>query len=257
MFENKLRASIENDETVIGTRVLSHWPGVIEVLAETEVFDYVEFLGEYGPWDLHDLENISRTTELTSLSSMIKVDGANRTFIAQRAMAAGFQNFLFADVKDVEDARECVNAVRPEPEGENGIRMDRRNNYVGNYSENVVDICNDSVIAIMVEKRECVDNLESILSVEEIDMVVFGPGDYSLSVDKLGEKDSDEVLEAERKTIETALANDVRPRAEISHPAEAEPYLEKGVQDFNLNTDLGILHEWWSEQGSELEELVK
>jgi 2-keto-3-deoxy-L-rhamnonate aldolase RhmA len=256
MQENKLRSSIANDEPVIGTRLLNPWPGTVEVLAEADVFDYVEFLGEYGPWDLHDLENFCRTTELTGLSSMIKVDGANRTFIAQRAMAAGFQNFLFADIKTVEDARECVDAVRPEPDGENGIRMDRRNNYVGSYSENVVQICDDAVIAIMVEKRECTDNLTDILAVDGIDMVVFGPGDYSLSIDKLGEKGSEEVLVAERTTIETALANDVRPRAEISHPSEAEPYLEKGVQDFNLNIDVGILHEWWSEKGSELDELV-
>ena len=256
MAENKLRELVEDGATSVGTRVLNYWPGVFEVLGQTEEYDYVEFSAEYAPWDLHDLENIVRAAELVDLSSMIKIDGHNRSFIAQRAMAAGFQNLLFADVRDVDDARECVNAVRPEPNGENGIRMDRRNGYVGGYNspEEVVGICNDAVIAIMVEKESCVDDLEEILSIDEIDMVQFGPADYSVSIDKPSGRDSSEVVEAEEKTIETALDMGVRPRAEISHPEEADWYVERGVSDFNLNLDIRILYQWWSDNGSDLRE---
>ena len=257
MVDNHLRGLIEEEKVAIGTRLINNWPGMVEVLAETDVFDYVEFLAEYGPWDLYDLENFTRTAELTELSSMIKIDGYNRKFIAQRAMAAGFQNFLFADIKTVEDAYECVDAVRSEPDGENGIRMDRRNKYVGSYNEDVVDFSNDAVIAIMVEKKECMGNIDEILQVEGIDMALFGPGDYSLSINKVGQKDSSDVVEAEKRMIEAALDHGVRPRAEIHYPSEAEYYKELGVRDFNLNTDLGILHEWWLENGTDLTEIVK
>jgi 2-keto-3-deoxy-L-rhamnonate aldolase RhmA len=55
---------------------------------------------------------------------MIKIDAESRGFVAQRAMAAGIQNLLFADVRTVEDAREAVAAVRPEPEWDNGVSSD-------------------------------------------------------------------------------------------------------------------------------------
>jgi 4-hydroxy-2-oxoheptanedioate aldolase len=53
------------------------------------MFDYVEYLGEYSPWNLHDLENFGRAVELFDMSSMIKVDQNCRAFIAQRALGSG------------------------------------------------------------------------------------------------------------------------------------------------------------------------
>jgi 2-keto-3-deoxy-L-rhamnonate aldolase RhmA len=255
MRENHLRETMESGEPSLGTRIMNAWPGVIEVLGQTDAFDYVEFLAEYAPYDLHDLEHIGRAADLAGLSAMIKIDAENRAFTAQRAMAAGIDNLLFADVRTVEDAREAVEAVRAEPEGKNGVRMDRRNGYVGGYAspEEVVEICADAVVAIMVEKKETVENLQDILAVEGVDMVQCGPADYSLSISKPGDRSAEEVSEAEQTTIETALDMGVAPRAEITAPADAEEYLDIGVCDFNPTTDLGILHSFWSEEGRALD----
>jgi 2-keto-3-deoxy-L-rhamnonate aldolase RhmA len=124
MKENRLRERIESDETSIGTRMQNQWPGLLEIIGQTDRFDYVEFLAEYAPYDLRDLENMARAAELSDLSMMIKIDAESRGFVAQRAMAAGIQNLLFADVRTVEDAREAVAAVRPEPEWDNGVSSD-------------------------------------------------------------------------------------------------------------------------------------
>ena len=44
---------------------------------------------------------------------MIKLDQEPRTWLAQRAVGAGFQAVLFADVRTADDARACVRTVRP------------------------------------------------------------------------------------------------------------------------------------------------
>lgn len=258
MKENLLRERLENGEVSLGTRMQNQWPGLLEIIGQTDRFDYVEFLAEYAPYDLRDLENMARAAELSGLSMMIKIDAESRAFVAQRSMAAGIQNLLFADVKTVEDALEAVAAVRPEPEWDNGVRSDRRNGYVGGYAspEEVVEWCEDAVIAIMVEKEETVENLEDILAIGEIDMVQFGPADYSLSIGKPGEYGAPEVQEAAQTTIETALDMGVAPRAEINQVEEAADYLEKGVRDFSLNTDTRVLHGWYTEHGGRLAEEV-
>ncbi|MFT4948543.1 MAG: 2-keto-3-deoxy-L-rhamnonate aldolase RhmA [Natronomonas sp.] len=255
---NHLRERIESGEVSIGTRMQTQWPGLLEVIGQTGRFDYVEFLAEYAPYDLQDLENMARAAELSDLSMMIKIDAESRGFVAQRAMAAGIQNLLFADIRSVEDAREAVAAVRPEPEGDNGVRSDRRNGYVGGYAspEEVVEWCEEAVVTVMIEKEETVANLEAILAVEGVDMVQFGPADYSLSIGEPGALDAPAVEEAERKTVETALEMGIPPRAEIRHPGAAEAYLDLGVRDFSLNTDTRILHHWYTEQGGALAEEV-
>ena len=44
-----------------------------------------------------------------------------------------------------------------------------------------VQALDDAVIALMIEKDQAVQNLESLLSVKGVDMVQFGPADYALS----------------------------------------------------------------------------
>jgi len=74
MYKNRLRQLINNQEPSIGVRILTPWPGMIEVIANTNAIDYIEFVGEYTSLDLHDLENIACAADLHQISSMFKVD---------------------------------------------------------------------------------------------------------------------------------------------------------------------------------------
>jgi hypothetical protein len=91
-------------------------------------------------------------------------------------------------------------------------------------------------------------------------MVQFGPADYGLSVGKPSRDYAaglhPEVREAREYTIKTCLKMGVRPRAELMSVSEAEYYLNLGVKDFNLSTDVGILRQFYSKEGGALRELV-
>lgn len=245
-------------EPTIGTRVLIVWPGITELIGYTGMYDYVEFVSEYAPYDLHDLDNLARASELVGISSMIKIDQEPRTYLAERALAAGIQNILFADIRTVNDAEEAVRSVRSEPVGINGIRSDRRLGYVGAIASasDIVKMCQDAVVALMIEKKSAVEKLEEVLSVQGIDMVQFGPSDYSLSIGLPGQTTHQKVKEAELKTIKTALKMDIAPRAEINRPEDAKKYMELGVLNYSLNTDVRILYEWWKTNGNELKKIL-
>ena len=265
MRNNKLRELINDNKPSIGARVLTPWPGMIEVIANTNTIDYIEFIGEYTPWDLHDLENIGRAAELHNVSTMFKVDQEPNGFLAQRALGSGIQNILFTDIRSVEDAKKCIKIVRPEipgVDGINGCHMRRNVGYVLECgSQDYVQAMKDSVIAIMVEKKGCIDNLEEILSLDDIDMVQFGPCDYSLSIGRVGQWDHPEVKEAELKTIKTAIAKGKRPRVEIGpinyRKEDMEKYIELGVKDFHLPSDVIIMHHWIKQNAELLRGLFK
>ncbi len=258
MKVNRLREKMQKGEPTIGTRILVAWPGLVELIGYTGVYDYVEFVSEYAPYDLYDFDNLARAAELVNISSMIKIDQEPRTYLAERALMAGIQNVLFVDIRTVQDAKEAVRAVRAEPKGFNGFRMDRRVGYVSAIATapDVVRMCDDAVVALMIEKRSAVDNLEEILSVEGVDMVQFGPSDYSLSLGLPGETQHPKVKEAELKTIRTALKIGVAPRAEIRSPEDAKRYVELGVRDFSIGTDVSVLYGWWKKNGTELKNIL-
>ncbi|HDM44908.1 MAG TPA: 2,4-dihydroxyhept-2-ene-1,7-dioic acid aldolase [Candidatus Bathyarchaeota archaeon] len=258
MMENKLRVLLEKGEPTVGTHIHVVWPGVTELIGHTGMVDYVEFTSTYAPYDLHDLDNLARAAELVGMASMIKIDQQPRVYLAERALAAGIQNILFADVRTVEDAEEAVKAVKAEPRGINGVRMCRTVGYVF-CKGSIADLAkwyDQAVVALMIEKKSAVENLEEILSVDGIDMVQFGPGDYSMSIGHPGMLDHPKVKEAELKTIKTALKMDVRPRAEIDSPKEAERYIKLGVRDFCMGIDMLILYEWIKNNGRELRRLL-
>jgi 4-hydroxy-2-oxoheptanedioate aldolase len=260
MRKNKLREILIEGKPTLATRLLSVCPDLVEIIGHTGMFDYVEFLGEYSPWDLHDLENISRAVELFDMSSMIKVDQNCKAFIAQRALGSGIQNILFTDIRTVEEAKECVRIVRAETPQTKGINGAANRRNVGYYLEagspEYVKAMDEAVVVLMIEKKQAVDNLEEILSVKGIDMVQFGPGDYSLSLGYPGQRNHPKVKEAELKTIKTALRKGIRPRVEIGSIdykiENLQKYIELGVRDFSLPSEGKIIYEWLKRHGENI-----
>ena len=261
MRENRLWTLLNEGKPTFGTRVQSAWPTVTEFVGRSGQFDYVEFLAEYAPYDLHDLDNMGRAIELyPNFCGMIKIEQSAQWHIAVRAMSAGIQNILFTDIRSAADAEAAVRLVRPEGPGNDNthgmaggrIRVDSQTDYIQYY--------NDAVIVIMAEKRGAVENLEEILKVPGIDMVQFGPADYGLSVGKASVNYASglnpEVVEAREYTIKTCLKMGVRPRAELNSVAEAEYYLNLGVKDFNLSSDVAILRGFYGREGAALREIV-
>jgi 2-keto-3-deoxy-L-rhamnonate aldolase RhmA len=256
---NTFRELLRAGKPTIGTRMNIMSPALVELLGYTGMFDYVEFVAEYSTFDLHDLDHYCRAAELRNLTTIVKIDQEPRGFLAQRAIGAGFQGVLFADVRTVEDARQCVRIVRPETPEDSGIfgNQARRFTYPGyGGTPEYVQALRDVVVLLMIEKREAVAHLEEILAVPGIDMIQWGPVDYSMSAGRPGQAGSPEIKAVERKVIETALKMGVPPRAEIGNVEQAQYYLDLGVCHFNLSTDISILFGWWKTNGEKLRKVV-
>jgi 4-hydroxy-2-oxoheptanedioate aldolase len=246
-------------QSTIGTHLHSSWPSIVEVVGHTGMFDYVEFLAEYAPFDLYALENFCRAVELFDMSAMIKVDQEPRRFLAQRSIGAGFQSVLFADVRGVEDACECVRAVRPEtPEmnGYHGVAQRRAAYMFEGRTNGYVKALSDVVIVLMIEKKSAVDRLEEILAIPGIDMVQFGRADYCMSVGRPGEIHHEDTKTVYKRVIDTCLRMGVPPRAEINSIDEAKYYLDLGVKHFNVGTDIVILYDWLKQSGEKLRKII-
>jgi 2-keto-3-deoxy-L-rhamnonate aldolase RhmA len=261
MRPNRLRQLLNEGKPTLGTHLIGPWPGNVEIIGSSHAFDYVEFVGEYSPFSLEQLDNFARAVELfPELSSMMKVEEQTRGFIATRAIDAGLQNVLFTDCRTADEVRECVRLVRaetPDAGGIHGVGMRRNVGYVlENGSKAWVDAMNEVVIAFMIEKKGAIENLEEILSVKGVDMVQFGPGDYSVSIGMPGQGRHEVVQQAHRRMIQMALAAGVHPRVELGSFEQAKPYLDLGVRHFCVGWDVGILYNWCKQQGAGMRELL-
>ena len=254
---NVLRELLNQGKPTFGIRLLTIWPGIVEVIGHSGAIDYVEFQGDYAPYDLHSLENFGRAVDLFDhMSAMMKIEQQPRTYLAVRAIGSGIQNLIFADIRSPEDAAEVVASCRaetPQTGGVAGVGMRRDVGYVvGPGSADYVEALEQGVVALTIEKRSAVERLEEVLSVGGVDMVQFGPADYSMSIGAPGQWDRPEVKEAERYMIETALKMGIAPRVEIRRFEQAAPYIDMGVKDFCLGTDVDVIYHYCREQAGQL-----
>ena len=223
-------------------------------------FDYLEFLAEYAPYTLPELENFVRACELHDCGSMIKVDFQNRGYVAQKAIAMGFQAVLFTDHQTADQVRETLWLVSPEcPEykGRFGYPNARWLGYNPEPKQMEYAAMNASAVkAFMIEKKEAVDNIEEICSVPGVDMVQFGPSDYCMSLGWNCADHKDDIAKAEQHVIEVALAHGVQPRCEIYSLDQAQKYIDMGVHHFCIGDEFDILKDYWTNVGGKMKNIA-
>ena len=253
--ENTLRRKLQEGKPTLSTHVHSVWPSQIEALGHTGIYDYVEFVAEYGPSDLHDLDNMCRAAELHKLGTMLKIDQSLMPFLAQRGIGAGFESILFTDVRNIQEVRDCIIAARPDHPDHKGMYgvATRRNSFMGyGGSQEYVDNVADTVLAFMIEKKGAVDNLEEILSEPGVEMTQWGGSDFSMGIGKPKQMNAPEVKAAKKKTFELSMKMGIPTRAEIKSADEMKEYLDMGVRHFSLGTDILILYTFWKSEGEKV-----
>ena len=97
--------------------------------------------------------------------------------------------------------------VRPDTPDDQGLygATPRRFAYSGDGKAEYVQALRDVVVAIMIEKYSAVEQLEEILSVPGVDMIQWGPSDYTMSSGAYRPGHAIDISAVERKVIETAL----------------------------------------------------
>lgn len=261
--KNKLRLLLKEGRSTLGTHYSSTWANLVEIIGNSQQFDYAEFTGQYGPYSLHDLEHLARACEVTGMDAMIKIDQEPRTFIATRAIQAGFTAMLFADCRTTKDVKECVHSVKLIPQGGlNGVQYGRVMGYGIVRGQRVtlqdyVKFIDDIVIGIMIETKTLVDDIEEALSVPGIDMIQFGPSDFSVAIGHAGEGYKNlEITEAMERSYQVAKRKGIRIRAECTLE-EMPKWIELGCRDFCIGSDTGTISTWAQTVGKAVREKLR
>lgn len=261
MKPNRLRQLLNEGKPTLGTHVIIPWPGVIEIIGHSGMFDYIEYVGEYSPYSMEQLDHLGRAMDLfPQMSSMMKIEEHARGFIAPRAVDSGIQNVLFTDCRTADDVRACIGYIRAETPGSggnHGAGMRRSVGYIlEGGSKAWTEAMDEVVIAIMIEKKDAMENLDEILAIEGVDMVQFGPSDYSISMGMAGQGGHPDIQADQRLMVEKALAAGVHPRIEIGSFTQAQKWLDMGVQHFCIGWDIRTIYAWCKEQGAAMRELL-
>jgi 4-hydroxy-2-oxoheptanedioate aldolase len=199
--------------------------------------------------DTH-MEKLILSAKLSGIAPLIRTRGTIEWDI-RKSLELGAAGIIVPQVNTAEQAKAIVRAAKFPPLGRRGGDASvRAAGFAGpNFKwSTYTQSANDETLVIpMAESFEFFDNIDAILDVEGIDVINFGPADYSLSrlipIDY--SMSNPEVNERLDELIEKCHARGIKVMAPCIPPTpeNAVKLAEKGVDMIILGNDVMFLNQ--------------
>lgn len=200
--------------------------GLVELLGH-QGFDAVFLDLEHGPADWEAVEHMTRAAELTGYSAVVRVQSSDAATIT-RALDRGASGVQIPHVNTRAEAEAAVQHAKFAPLGHRGWSGWR--SALGVDPNDYARVANEqTLVAIMLEEVEALENLDDILKVDHVDVFFVAPGDLAQSMGVPGQMAHPRVLSAiddALKRIRTAG----RVSGTLTTPAMLDRHLDLGVQ---------------------------
>lgn len=181
MKKNTMKTKLLSGQPVIGFLLRGNWPEVVEMLGLVGA-DYVMLDAEHGIFDVPQMANLVRAAECAGITPLARIP-RNDTDVIPRYLDQGVQGIIVPHVNTREEAEQAVRATKYTPEGERGFGSWHATDYGLLSIADYIEMANrETMVIIMCESKQGVDNLEEIVEVRGIDIVMIGATDLSLSL---------------------------------------------------------------------------
>jgi len=145
-------------------------------------YDWLLIDFQHGAMDNEKLSSMINAVHLGNSKVIVRVGGAHDRNGIQQSLDLGADGILVPYINTKEEAELAVNAARYPTKGTRSVYfpMPSTNEkgllgYVGNANKHII-------VALQVETKSCVDNIEAIVGVPGIDIAFLGQNDLCMSM---------------------------------------------------------------------------
>ena len=240
MKTNHVRENLRAGKPTIGCFLGLGSPNVAGLMAHAG-FDWLVIETEHDSLDSAQVEHMLMAMDGTDVVPIVRVPSADHVHI-QRALDLGAMGVLVPLIKSAEEARAVVSATRYPPEGTRSWGPLRASRYTFD-ADDYLERANDNIlVALILETREAVDDIEAIAAVPGVDALALGPWDMSLALGldprKLPLPEIDSVLEL---ALEVGRKTGVAVGDGANTPEGVRQLQAKGVTFLQCGPDYNLL----------------
>ncbi len=239
---SKSKKMFEKKELIISTMQRIASPAISEILALVGS-DLITLDNEHYPFTDKQLINCIRAAQGKGADCIVRVTNNDLATIS-RVMDMGANGVLVPHVDSYEQALNVVDAIKYAPVGKRGFCPITRSAYYG-YGltlQEYVKISNEnSIVGIMVETKDGIEDLDRILTIKEIDFIAVGPSDVSASFGYPGDLDHPEVKQALKTAREKICAAGFGLSGQAYTKQKGEELISQGATRMNVGSDLQTL----------------
>lgn len=229
----KQKISAGNVATIVGGHSLTS--ATIDFLGPLD-FDGYWLEGEHGAVAWDEIGDMSRACDLWGKTSVMRVQ-ANEFGRITRTLDNGASGIVVPHVNTRSQAQSVVEAARFAPVGQRGFYDGRRSYGVSDFYGSAND---DTLVVVLIEEVQAIENLSEILKVDGIDVFFVAPGDLSQSMGFVGQMHHPEV----QSVVDSALRQIVSEghnAGTLGFEDTLEHYIGMGVRMFLVTYDRWLL----------------
>ena len=236
-----LKSKLKNNELTIGTWLSLAHPAIAEIMVKAG-FDWVTIDLEHSVITVREAEEMIRIVDLGGSVPLVRLS-ANDPIQIKRMMDAGARGVIVPMVNTREDVDRAVLAVHYPEIGTRGVGLARAQGYGAAFQENLDWLKNEVVIIVQIEHINAVENIDAILSCNDVDGYIIGPYDLSASMGLNGQFDHPDVVAALNKTRETGMALKKPGGIHVvePNPEELKSRIKEGFQFLAYSVDFRML----------------
>lgn len=181
--ENKTKAKLRRGDTVFGLislspdPLLAEWCGLVG-------FDFYMLDAEHGAITVAHAENVARACESLSITPLIRLGQFDPKLIL-KYLDVGMLGVMQPGLKNADEVRTLVNAVRYPPLGTRGFGPARANDFfIGQMMQaDYIHFANEQMLVLpQFEEPEMFSELNAIVQLEGVDGICIGPRDLALNM---------------------------------------------------------------------------
>lgn len=230
-----VRTRLERNEPVYGIWSILNSTASVEIMGEAGL-DFVILDSEHGSLSFSDLEELSRAARGYEIETLIRVSRLDTVEI-QKALDIGVEGILVPQIKTASDARNVVAACHLAPQGSRGFNPFTRAGHYRGQTESVVKQSDALIIGLLIENREAVENIDSILAVEGLSLIYIGVYDLSCSLGFRGQVAHPSVLEVVDVLMGKAREKGVSVGMMVESRKDSMRYISRGADFFVFRPD--------------------
>ncbi len=236
-----LKSKLRNNELTIGTWLSLAHPAIAEIMVNAG-FDWVTIDLEHSVITTREAEEMIRVIDLGGSVPLVRLS-SNDSVQIKRMMDAGARGVIVPMVNSLEDVERAVSAVHYPEKGTRGVGLARAQGYGTTFQGNLDWLKNEAVIIVQVEHINAVENIEAILSCDDVDGYIIGPYDLSASMGLHGQFEHPDIVAALKKIREVGAALKKSGGLHIvePNPEELRSRIKEGFQFLAYSVDFRML----------------
>lgn len=240
IIESNAKRKLQNAEPVFFAFQCLSDPSCGEILACAGA-DIIAVDMEHRTMDEDRLVHTARAIQARGSACLLRTSSRDTRMIG-RVLDCGLNGICATMVEGYDDAMAVVKAVKIGQQSSRGICADGRGGDftfgVSGQQEYAEKANNSSIVFVVLESWQALQELDRIVTIPEIDCICIGPADLACSMGKIGQAQSPEVVRVIREAKEKIIACGKMTTINAVEAAQMKDLMKQGYRIFNIGSDI-------------------